>query len=111
MHRALRLHETSAQLKLSEEIRKKESLEEEEKAKEKIARRKSEVEARNTRAAAKAAAKAAAAEAATEAAAEAASRTRNSSGLSNRTIKASVILLPALCFFQRVSLTHCLTPI
>jgi uncharacterized membrane protein YcjF (UPF0283 family) len=92
---------------LSEEIRKKESLEEEEKAKEKIARRKSEVEARNTRAAAKAAA----AEAATEAAAEAASRTRNSSGLSNRTIKASVILLPALCFFQRVSLTHCLTPI
>jgi hypothetical protein len=97
LHRALRLHETSAQLKLNQEIRKKESLEEEEKAKEKIARRKSEVEARNTRAAAKAAAKAA------EAAAEAACRARNSSGLSSQTIKASLILLPALCFFQRVA--------
>ena len=84
MHRVLRLHETSAQLKLSEEIRKKESLEEEEKAKEKIARRKSEVEAKNTKA---------------------------TEGLSNQTIKASLILLSALCFFQLVSLTHCLTPV
>ncbi len=92
MHRVLRLHETSAQLKLSEEIRKKESLEEEEKAKEKIARRKSEVEAKNTKAAVEAAAKA-------------------TEGLSNQTIKASLILLSALCFFQLVSLTHCLTPV
>lgn len=87
MHRARRLHETSAQLKLSEEIRKKESLKEEEKAKEKNARRKSEVEARNTRAAAKAAAKAAAA----AAAGEAASSARNSSGLFSNKIVPSVV--------------------
>lgn len=45
-----RLHETLAKLKLSEETRKKESLEEEAKAEEEIARRKREIEAKNAEA-------------------------------------------------------------
>ena len=46
-----RLHETLAKLKLSEEIRKKETLEEEKKLEEEIARRKKEIEAKKKEAA------------------------------------------------------------
>ncbi|KAL3822990.1 hypothetical protein ACHAXA_008130 [Cyclostephanos tholiformis] len=86
-----RLRETLAKLKLGEEIRKKESLEDERKAEEEIARRKRELEAKQVE--------------------DAATGARVSSGLSSHTIKASCIPFPAQGFFNLISPMVCLTPI
>ena len=80
-----RLHETVAKLRLSEEIRKKESLEEEEYAEREITRRRREIDDKH---------------------AHAASRARNSQLILEYTTKASLVLIPVSPLLGGFNHTH-----